>query len=138
MNGWYGPGASTVKSPTLKAASGLAATQWGFQVAFEHRFFEVMPLYLGLERVDLSLHLSEHHGNPSRLGRAVFISFQLCSGSLSGAIRSNVRAAKRRSNKARASFIVSAMTALTFLSTRQSVRSLRLPMAKRLGRPRDS
>lgn len=37
----------------------------GFEVAFEHRFAEGMPLYLGLERAGLSLHLSEHHGDAS-------------------------------------------------------------------------
>jgi catechol 2,3-dioxygenase-like lactoylglutathione lyase family enzyme len=44
----------------------------GFEVAFEHRFAEAMPLYLGLERPDLSLHLSEHHGDASP-GANVFV-----------------------------------------------------------------
>jgi uncharacterized glyoxalase superfamily protein PhnB len=44
----------------------------GFQVAFEHRFSEGMPLYVGLERGDLSLHLSEHHGDASP-GANVFV-----------------------------------------------------------------
>ncbi|AWZ19046.1 hypothetical protein RTM1035_14577 [Roseovarius sp. TM1035] len=44
----------------------------GFQVAFEHRFSEGMPLYLGLERADLTLHLSEHHGDASP-GANVFV-----------------------------------------------------------------
>lgn len=44
----------------------------GFQVEFEHRFAEGMPLYLGLERADLSLHLSEHHGDASP-GANVFV-----------------------------------------------------------------
>lgn len=44
----------------------------GFQVSFEHRFSDGMPLYLGLERADLSLHLSEHHGDASP-GANVFV-----------------------------------------------------------------
>ena len=44
----------------------------GFHVAFEHRFSEGMPLYVGLERGDLSLHLSEHHGDASP-GANVFV-----------------------------------------------------------------
>jgi len=34
-----------------------------FKVQFEHRFGANMPLYLGLVRDDLELHLSEHHGD---------------------------------------------------------------------------
>lgn len=44
----------------------------GFEVMFEHRFSENMPLYLGLERAELSLHLSEHHGDASP-GANVFV-----------------------------------------------------------------
>ena len=35
----------------------------GFSVTFEHRFGPDMPLYLGLERDGVELHLSEHHGD---------------------------------------------------------------------------
>jgi len=35
----------------------------GFEVAFEHRFTPNAPLYLGLQRSGLILHLSEHHGD---------------------------------------------------------------------------
>lgn len=35
----------------------------GFEVDFEHRFEEGMPLYLGLKSGDLEFHLSEHHGD---------------------------------------------------------------------------
>ena len=35
----------------------------GFAVTFEHRFGPDMPLYLGLERDGVALHLSEHHGD---------------------------------------------------------------------------
>ena len=44
----------------------------GFRVTFEHRFAEGMPLYLGLDRAGLSLHLSEHHGDASP-GATVFV-----------------------------------------------------------------
>lgn len=37
----------------------------GFGVVFEHRFAPGMPLYLGIDRAGLSLHLSEHHGDAS-------------------------------------------------------------------------
>ncbi|SFS04654.1 glyoxalase superfamily protein [Yoonia litorea] len=35
----------------------------GFDLQFEHRFGPDMPLYLGLERDDFVLHLSEHYGD---------------------------------------------------------------------------
>lgn len=35
----------------------------GFRVVFEHRFDPEAPLYLAIERGDLTLHLSEHHGD---------------------------------------------------------------------------
>ncbi len=35
----------------------------GFTVAFEHRFEPGLPLYLGIERDQCTLHLSEHHGD---------------------------------------------------------------------------
>lgn len=35
----------------------------GFSVAFEHRYEPELPLYMGVARGDLSLHLSEHHGD---------------------------------------------------------------------------
>ncbi len=35
----------------------------GFRVTFEHRFGDDFPLYMGLERDGLELHLSEHHGD---------------------------------------------------------------------------
>jgi len=34
-----------------------------FEIVFEHRFGETMPLYLGLIRDGMELHLSEHHGD---------------------------------------------------------------------------
>lgn len=35
----------------------------GFTVTFEHRFGPDMPLYLGVARDGVELHLSEHHGD---------------------------------------------------------------------------
>ncbi|MGR3434632.1 MAG: glyoxalase superfamily protein [Shimia sp.] len=35
----------------------------GFEVAFEHRFAPDMPLYLGLRRDGVELHLTGHHGD---------------------------------------------------------------------------
>lgn len=38
--------------------------EWlGFEVYFEHRFGPEMPLYMGVRRDGLELHLSEHHGD---------------------------------------------------------------------------
>lgn len=44
----------------------------GFGVEFEHRFEADLPLYLGISRNGLQLHLSEHHGDASP-GATVFI-----------------------------------------------------------------
>ncbi|WP_205965321.1 glyoxalase superfamily protein [Paraburkholderia flava] len=35
----------------------------GFEVVFEHRFEPGLPLYMGVKRAGLQLHLSEHHGD---------------------------------------------------------------------------
>ena len=35
----------------------------GFAVVFEHRFADDMPLYMGIVRDNVTLHLSEHHGD---------------------------------------------------------------------------
>ena len=37
----------------------------GFTVAFEHRFHDNAPLFMGLERDGVMLYLSEHHGDGS-------------------------------------------------------------------------
>ena len=37
----------------------------GFEIVFEHRFEPQMPLYLGLQKDDCRLHLSEHYGDAS-------------------------------------------------------------------------
>lgn len=44
----------------------------GFDVAFEHRFEPHMPLYLGLVRGPVHLHLSEHRGD-AVTGSAIFV-----------------------------------------------------------------
>jgi catechol 2,3-dioxygenase-like lactoylglutathione lyase family enzyme len=44
----------------------------GFGVEFEHRFEAGLPLYLGISRNGLQLHLSEHHGDASP-GSTLFI-----------------------------------------------------------------
>ena len=47
----------------------------GFSVEFEHRFEADLPLYLGIVRDGLQLHLSEHHGDASP-GSTVFVPTQ--------------------------------------------------------------
>lgn len=47
----------------------------GFTVEFEHRFEADLPLYLGISRNALQLHLSEHHGDASP-GSTIFIPMQ--------------------------------------------------------------
>lgn len=44
----------------------------GFAVDFEHRFAPHMPLYLGLKRGPVLLHLSEHRGDATT-GSAIFV-----------------------------------------------------------------
>ncbi len=44
----------------------------GFKVDFEHRFEKDMPLYMGISRDNIQLHLSEHHGDASP-GSTVFV-----------------------------------------------------------------
>lgn len=47
----------------------------GFSVEFEHRFEAHLPLYLGIDRDGLQLHLSEHHGDASP-GATLFVPMQ--------------------------------------------------------------
>ena len=47
----------------------------GFEVEFEHRFEAELPLYLGIRRSGLQLHLSEHHGDASP-GATIFVPMQ--------------------------------------------------------------
>ncbi|WP_271407763.1 glyoxalase superfamily protein [Pseudomonas sp. Q1-7] len=44
----------------------------GFSVEFEHRFEADLPLYMGITRAGLQLHLSEHHGDASP-GATLFV-----------------------------------------------------------------
>lgn len=44
----------------------------GFTIDFEHRFDDTAPLYIGISRGDLTLHLSEHSGDGTP-GTAVYI-----------------------------------------------------------------
>ncbi len=44
----------------------------GFRLDWEHRFEPDLPLYMGIERAGLTLHLSEHHGDATP-GSAVFV-----------------------------------------------------------------
>lgn len=37
----------------------------GFQLDFEHRFEEGMPLYMGISKGECRIHLSEHYGDAS-------------------------------------------------------------------------
>ncbi|ETX28825.1 glyoxalase superfamily protein [Roseivivax isoporae] len=43
-----------------------------FEVTFEHRFSPDAPLYMGLARTGLALHLTEHHGDATP-GSTAFI-----------------------------------------------------------------
>lgn len=53
--------------PILPTADAAVAVEWyrqyGFEVAFEHRFEPHLPAYVGLRRGDAELHLSEHTGD---------------------------------------------------------------------------
>ena len=44
----------------------------GFTLEWEHRFEADFPLYAQVKRMDLTLHLSEHHGDATP-GSAVFV-----------------------------------------------------------------
>ncbi|WP_407364675.1 VOC family protein (plasmid) [Pseudomonas luteola] len=44
----------------------------GFTIEFEHRLEAHLPLYLGIDRGGLKLHLSEHHGDASP-GSTIFV-----------------------------------------------------------------
>lgn len=55
-------------TPILRIFDEVAArafyVDWlGFSVEFEHRFGPDMPLYLGLHRDAVLVHLTEHHGD---------------------------------------------------------------------------
>ncbi|HEX5433079.1 MAG TPA: glyoxalase superfamily protein [Candidatus Angelobacter sp.] len=47
----------------------------GFQVDWEHRFPDAVPLYMQVSRAGLVLHLSEHYGD-STPGSAVYVQME--------------------------------------------------------------
>ena len=47
----------------------------GFTLEWEHRFGDNFPLYAQIKRSELTLHLSEHHGDATP-GSAVFVPMQ--------------------------------------------------------------
>ncbi len=53
--------------PILRVADAEASVEWykrlGFEQIFEHRFAEGMPAYVGIQREDAVIHLSEHTGD---------------------------------------------------------------------------
>ena len=61
--------------PIFHVKDGYETAKWyarlGFEVEREHRFAPEMPLYLFLQRSDVSLHLSEHKGD-ARPGTLVY------------------------------------------------------------------
>ncbi|MEL6610202.1 MAG: glyoxalase superfamily protein [Pseudomonadota bacterium] len=58
-----GPATPILRSFDEAKARAFYVDWLGFRVQFEHRFGPDMPLYLGLERDGVVLHLSEHHGD---------------------------------------------------------------------------
>lgn len=63
-------------APIMRVADAAAAVTWyqqlGFIEQWEHRFEAGLPLYVGLARGDLRLHLSEHTGD-ARPGTLVYL-----------------------------------------------------------------
>ena len=63
-------------APILRVDDAEAAVEWyqqlGFVKEWEHRFGAGLPLYVGIARGDLRMHLSEHAGD-ARPGTLVYI-----------------------------------------------------------------
>ena len=59
----FGAATPILRSFDEAAARAFYVDWLGFEVVFEHRFEPHLPLYLGLVRDGLHLHLSEHHGD---------------------------------------------------------------------------
>ncbi len=59
----FGPAVPILRSFDEAQARDFYLRYLGFEVVFEHRFGEDMPLYLGIRRGGCELHLSEHHGD---------------------------------------------------------------------------
>jgi len=58
---------STSVVPILRVTDAAASVEWyaqiGFEQIFEHRFADGMPAYVGIQRDDAAIHLSEHTGD---------------------------------------------------------------------------
>lgn len=58
---------STLVVPILRVRDAAASVEWyrqlGFAQIFEHRFADGMPAYVGIQRDDAVIHLSEHTGD---------------------------------------------------------------------------
>ncbi len=63
-------------APVMRVADANAAVIWyerlGFVKEWEHRFKPGLPLYVGLVRGSIRIHLSEHTGD-ARLGTLVYL-----------------------------------------------------------------
>lgn len=63
---------STLVAPILRVADAAASVEWyrriGFEQVFEHRFDEGMPAYVGIQRDEAFIHLSEHTGDSPGTG----------------------------------------------------------------------
>ena len=63
---------STSVVPILRVADASIAVEWyrriGFEQIFEHRFADGMPAYVGIQRDDATIHLSEHTGDAAGPG----------------------------------------------------------------------
>lgn len=63
-------------APIMRVADANAAVTWyqrlGFVKEWEHRFENGLPLYVGIARGDVRMHLSEHTGD-ARPGTLVYI-----------------------------------------------------------------
>jgi uncharacterized glyoxalase superfamily protein PhnB len=60
-----GPSTPLLRSFDEARARAFYIDYLGFRVLFEHRFEPGMPLYMGVQRDDCELHLTEHHGDAS-------------------------------------------------------------------------
>lgn len=63
-------------APVLRVADAVASMAWyarlGFVQEWEHRFEPGFPLYVGIARGDLRIHLSEHAGD-ARPGTLLYL-----------------------------------------------------------------
>ncbi len=59
----FGPSTPILRSFDEQRTRRFYVDFLGFEILFEHRFEPGMPLYLGLQKDECRLHLSEHHGD---------------------------------------------------------------------------